>query len=120
MEEEWQRTPTVRPDVGLDEFVVMPNHVHGIVVLAGDHKKTSHRDVSTKSRLPSQSLGAMIGQFKSVCTKRIRGAGFPRFSWQAWFYEHIIRDERSLEYIRQYIENNPAKWEVDEGNPKNF
>jgi len=120
VEEEWQRTPTVRPDVGLDEFVVMPNHVHGIVVLAGDHKKTSHRDVSTKSRLPSQSLGAMIGQFKSVCTKRIRGAGFPRFSWQAWFYEHIIRDERSLEYIRQYIENNPAKWEVDEGNPKNF
>lgn len=120
VEEEWRRTPTVRPDVDLDEFVVMPNHVHGIVVLAGDHKKTSHRDVSTKPILQAQSLGAMIGQCKSICTKRIRGAGFPQFSWQARFYEHIIRDERSLENIQQYIENNPAKWELDENNPKNF
>jgi REP element-mobilizing transposase RayT len=120
VEEEWQRTPTVRPNVGLDEFVVMPNHVHGIVVLTGDSGKTSHRDVSTKSRLRPHSLGAMIGQFKSVCTKRIRGAGFPQFGWQARFYEHIIRDERSLENIRQYIEDNPAKWELDEDNPKNF
>ena len=120
VKEEWQRTPTVRPNVGLDEFVVMPNHIHGIVALTGDSGKTSHRDVSTKNRLRPHSLGAMIGQFKSVCTKRIRGAGFSQFSWQARFYEHIIRDERSLESIRQYIEDNPAKWEFDEDNPKNF
>jgi putative transposase len=80
VEEEWRRTATVRPDVRLDEFAVMPNHVHAIVVLTGDHKKTSHRDVSTKSRLPSQSLGAIIGQFKSVCTKRIVGQGFPNLA----------------------------------------
>jgi REP element-mobilizing transposase RayT len=120
VEEEWRRTPTVRPNVGLDEFVVMPNHVHGIVVLTGDSGKTSQRDISTKSRLRPHSFGAMIGQFKSVCTKQIRGAGFSKFSWQARFYEHIIRDERSLESIRQYIEDNPAKWEFDEDNPKNF
>ena len=120
MKEEWQWTPTVRPNVGLDEFVVMPNHVHGIVVLTGDPGKTSHRDVSTKSRLRPHSLGAMIGQFKSVCTKRIRGAGFPQFCWQSRFYEHIIRDEPSLRNIRQYIVDNPAKWELDADNPKNF
>jgi REP element-mobilizing transposase RayT len=104
----------------LDEFVVMPNHLHGILVITGDQGKTSHRDVSTKARLQSQSLGAMIGQFKSVCTKRIRGAGFLQFAWQSRFYEHIIRDERSIGSIRQYIVDNPVKWEFDDNNPKNF
>ena len=120
VEEEWWRTVTVRPNVSLDEFVIMPNHLHGILVLNGDHKKTSHRDVSTKSRLKPYSLGAIIGQFKSVCTKRIRGCGFSRFGWQKNFYEHIIRDEASLGNIRQYIVDNPAKWELDDDNPKNF
>ena len=120
MDEEWRRTATVRQQVGLDEFVIMPNHLHGILVFTGDHKKTSYRDVSTKSRLRAQSLGAIIGQFKSVCTKRIRESGFSQFSWQSNFYEHIIRDEASLEKIRHYIVDNPAKWELDADNPKNF
>ena len=120
VEEEWQRTAVVRPSVGLDEFVVMPNHVHGILVITEDQGKTSHRDVSTKPILRPHSLGAMIGQFKSVCTKRIRGEGFLQFAWQARFYEHIIRDERSLGSIRQYIVDNPVKWELDADNPKNF
>ncbi len=76
VKEEWQRTAIVRPHLGLDEFVVMPNHVHGIVVLLGDPRKMSQRDVSTKSRLRPDSLGAIIGQCKSICTKRIREAGF--------------------------------------------
>ncbi len=120
VEEEWWRTAVVRPHVRLDEFVVMPNHLHGILVINEGQGKTSHRDVSTKSRLIPQSLGAIIGQFKSVCTKRIRGDGFPQFSWQVRFYEHVIRDERSLGSIRQYIVDNPAKWELDEDNPENF
>ena len=111
---------TVRQHVELDEFVVMPNHLHGILVINEGPKKTSHRDVSTKTYLRSQSLGAIIGQFKSVCTKRIRGCGFSRFGWQARFYEHIIRDESSLGNIRQYIVDNPAKWELDDDNPKKF
>jgi len=120
VEEEWRRTATVRPNVSLDEFVMMPNHLHGILVINEGPKKTSHRDVSTKPNLKSNSLGAIIGQFKSVCTKRIRGAGFLQFYWQQRFYEHIIRDERSLESIRQYIVDNPGKWDLDDDNPKNF
>ena len=120
VEEEWRRATTVRQHVELDEFVIMPNHLHGILVINEGQKKTSHRDVSTKTSLRSQSLGAIIGQFKSVCTKRIRGQGFPQFGWQRRFYEHIIRDERSLGNIRQYIVDNPAKWELDADNPKNF
>jgi REP element-mobilizing transposase RayT len=79
IEEEWRRTATVRQNVRLDEFVIMPNHLHGILVITGDRGKTSHRDVSTKARLQAHSLGAFIGQFKSVRTKRIRGLGFPNF-----------------------------------------
>jgi REP element-mobilizing transposase RayT len=62
----------------------------------------------------------MIRQCKSLCTKRIRGAGFPQFGWQQRFYEHIIRDEPSLRSIRQYIVDNLAKWELDDDNPKNL
>lgn len=119
VEEEWQRTSAVRHHVNLDEFVIMPNHLHGILVFTGDPGKTSQRDVSTKSRLIAHSLGAIIGQFKSICTKRIRKSGYSQFSWQSNFYEHIIRDEASLEKIRQYIVDNPAKWDEDENNPKN-
>lgn len=121
VEEEWRRTATIREHVRLDEFVIMPNHLHGILMFTGGAEKTSHRDVSTKkAKLKPDSLGSIIGQFKSVCTKRIRGSGFGPFGWQPRFYEHIIRDESSLENIRQYIVENPVKWELDTDNPKNF
>lgn len=120
VEEEWQRTATIREHVSLDEFVIMPNHLHGILVFTGGAEKTSHRDVSTKANLKPHSLGSIIGQFKSVCTKRIRGTGFGPFGWQPRLYEHIIRDESSLETIRQYIVEDPVKWELDTDNPKNF
>lgn len=120
VEDEWRRTEMVRSTVCLGEWVVMPNHLHGILVINEGPGKTSHRDVSTKSWLIAHSLGAIIGQFKSICTKRIRKSGFSQFSWQSNFYEHIIRDERSLGNIRQYIVDNPGKWELDEDNPKNF
>ena len=66
--------------------------------------------------LKSGSLGAIINQFKSVCTKRIRAAGHD-FGWQARYYEQIIRDEKSLHDIREYIVNNPLKWEKDNDHP---
>jgi len=80
------------------------------------------RDVSTtttptKPRLRANSLGAIVNQFKSRSTKRIRKMGYKEFAWQPRFYDHIIRDERSLEKIREYIINNPLKWELDEENP---
>jgi putative transposase len=131
--EEWQQTGQVRLNVKLDEWVVMPNHVHGIIVIivsqlaggtvypvmAGRSRgmvETSRRDVSTggRARLQAGSLGAIIGQVKSKCTKRIWTAGYTDFAWQPRFYDHIIRDEASLARIRQYIATNPARWAVDE------
>ncbi|MFN3309482.1 MAG: transposase, partial [Anaerolineales bacterium] len=64
----------------------------------------------------SNSLGAIIGQFKSVCTKRIWAAGFRHFAWQARFYDHIVRSQSELERIRAYILANPSRWENDKGN----
>jgi putative transposase len=69
--------------------------------------------------LQAGSLGAIIGQIKSVCTKRIWAAGHTEFGWQSRFYDHIIRDEGSLQHIREYIINNPANWAEDRINPAN-
>jgi len=140
--EEWQKTPTIRPNVELDEWIVMPNHIHRIIIikpvseesgrdvpveplpverlseerLRGE-EETTHRVVSTKARLKSGSLGAIVGQFKSVCTKHIWAAGFPDFYWQPRFFDHIIRNKESLRKIRQYIVTNPVKWELDRDKP---
>ena len=107
------------PGVETDTFVVMPNHFHGIVMMMD-------RDVGATGRSPfpsgpsKRSLGAFVGGFKSVVTTRInhlRGTpGVP--VWQRNYYEHIIRDEESLNRIRQYIADNPARWEFDPDNPE--
>jgi putative transposase len=115
--EEWYKTAQIRPNVELDEWIVMPNHLHGIIVIKNQFLETKrfHRNVST-ARLKSDSLGAIVGQFKSVCTKRIRGEGFASFGWQTRFYDSIIRQQTSLENVRKYIVNNPRKWELDRHN----
>ena len=114
-------------------WCVMPNHVHGIIVItetpnrAGVVVETSRRGVSTTTttapnapRLRAGSLGAIIGQIKSVCTKRIRAAGYADFAWQPRFYDHIIRDDASLHRIRRYIAHNPGGWQQDRNNPANL
>jgi REP element-mobilizing transposase RayT len=103
--------------VELDAWVVMPNHLHGIVVISGERarapQRPSHRIARPVPRLRAGSLGAIIGQVKSVCTKRIRAAGHQEFAWQGRFYDHIIRDEASLDRIREYIDGNALTWEKD-------
>jgi len=127
--EEWLNTSNVRENIELDYFIIMPNHLHGIIIInsvettrcvvsANDKieqqikKETSQRLVSTT--IKSNSLGSIIGQIKSRVTKRIRSSGFPNFSWQPRFYDHIIRNDNDLYRIRKYISNNPLKWENDE------
>ena len=125
--EEWQKTTQIRPNVELDASVVMPNHLHGIVAITYQipNVETFRRNVSTPApnaptaRLQPNSLGSIIGQFKSVCTKRIWAAGFRDFAWQTRFYDHIIRDEKSLHKIREYIINNVGRWEQDRNNAAN-
>jgi len=114
--DEWQKTPQVRTNVQLDEWIVMPNHLHGIIWITHT-VETERRPVSTPSRLQPNSLGSIIGQIKSICTKRIRAAGFADFDWQERFHDEIIRNERALDAVRAYIINNPANWDKDKDNP---
>jgi len=121
--EEWLKTPQIRLNVDLDEWVIMPNHFHGIIILKSDgNVETPCRAVETPRRGVStgwkpDSLGSIVNQFKSVCTKRIWAMGYFDFVWQSRFYDHIIQDEASLQRIRRYISENPIKWAQDDNNP---
>lgn len=112
--EEWLNTAILRDNIELDEYVLMPNHFHGIIM--NRFQEYLDSNVKITRTLQSNSLGAIIGQFKSISTKKIRKAGLSEFSWQPGFYEHIIRNDIALENIRKYIRLNPLKWALDEYN----
>jgi len=104
--------------VVLDTFILMPNHLHGILILT-DNGRGDSRIAPTYKRKP---LGRLIGVFKTVSTKqinRIRNTPGERL-WQRNYYEHIIRNEVELHRIREYIINNPMKWEIDKNHPDNI
>jgi len=106
VEEEWLRTAEVRSNVELDEYRIMPDHFHGILILENEDAIDSPE--SEKSgHWQKGCLGAIIGRFKEQCTKRIHKAGSSTFMWQRSFYDHVIRNEKDLERIRAYIQENP-------------
>jgi putative transposase len=117
--EEWERTAQLRPYVRLDAFMVMPNHVHGIVwIVDGDAVGAQRRCAPTPTNVLPRSLGAIIRAFKSIVTRRINQIrstpGAP--VWQRNYYEHIVRNERELNAVREYIQNNPVNWPADTEN----
>jgi putative transposase len=118
----WQEIPKHFENVELDEYKVMPNHVHGIVMITnavGTRHAVSQHPTQTKREfgpLPAKSLHTIIGSYKSAVSKLIHAKGFA-FGWQSRFHDHIIRNQKELNNIRQYIDNNPAKWEFDRENP---
>lgn len=101
VEAEWKRTTRVRSNVEIDDFSIMPDHFHGILIIENDEAD------EREDHWQSGCLGAIIGRFKEQCTKRIRKAGMPSFAWQRSFYDHVIRNEKDLERIRKYIRENP-------------
>ena len=140
----WHEIPQHFPFVKLDAFVVMPNHVHGIIWI--DKTITKTPDVETpdagvssikietpklgvsttkkrkKNHNPewkSGTLGVIINQYKRICTIKSREK-FPYFAWQPRFHDHIIRDETSLNKIREYIILNPELWDRDRNNNANW
>ena len=116
VEECWQWLHHQYPYVELDEWVVMPNHLQGIIVILDDgtsRRVGSRTDPTTWKRKP---LGRLIGAFKTVSTNqinKIRVSTGHRL-WQRNYYERIARNETELNRIRQYIVENPSNWEEDE------
>jgi len=136
----WDKLPEKFPVVETDEFVIMPNHIHGIIVITepepgqtrgfaptpdanvGAHPRVRPEPGQTRGSAPT--LGRIVQWFKTMTTNAyIRGVKqngwelFPGKFWQRNYYERIIRNERELNAIREYIENNPARWETDDENP---
>lgn len=126
--------PAIYNNVRLDEWVIMPNHIHVIFEITSSLRNTSSNDfvetphwgVSTRERKPQHHiewkpgvLGSIINQFKGAVTRQCHALGLD-FHWQPRFYDHIIRNEMALDKIRQYIRANPARWYRDRNNPENI
>ncbi len=125
VQEEWFRSAEIRREIALfsDEFIVMPNHIHGIVRIVESpdtHVEATCPTVGATGRSPlrgpaKRSLASFVAGFKSAATKRINEhRGTPGATiWQRNYYEHIIRHGESLNRIRAYILNNPLQWHSD-------
>lgn len=147
IQKEWQNLAVHFPQIRIDAYVVMPNHFHGIIVIEADYlslvratRPLADEIMDSKDILidqmkdnldgspqqtrrpngpPTNSLGAIIGQFKSRATKWIWA--LPEINrhpiWQRNYYEHIIRDTLEYQRIIQYIETNPLQWQQDQLHP---
>jgi putative transposase len=136
--EYWMEIPIHFPHGRLDEFIIMPNHLHGILILdysiVGPHHRVALRHspendtVSIRdgmamdqghhtnqfSKPLKNSVSVIINQYKSSVKRWCNKNRFKHFEWQSRFYDHIVYDECSVDNIRAYIKNNPSDWCEDD------
>jgi REP element-mobilizing transposase RayT len=123
VEEEWLMAEMLRSEIRLDEFVIMPNHLHGIVIF---NETSTHLSVGAHGHAPLpghegslhrplRTLGSLVARFKGSVTRRARMmVDDPTYIvWQRNYYEHVIRNEIELNQIRRYIVENPLRWPQD-------
>ena len=117
----WEEIPIHFPHVEIDASVIMPNHVHGVIVIPNAPVGATHAS-PLPSGPPKRSLGAIIGAYKSAVSRHANRLGLSsgssgRSIWQRNYYDHVIRDDAALTRIRQYIADNPFRWAEDPENP---
>ncbi len=101
----WKDMPNHFTGIELDLYVFMPNHFHGLVTFIDS--SSSH---DTK---PARPLSQVVRTFKALTSRYVHAAGIPEFQWQQKHWDSIIRNQKHLDIVRQYIVNNPAKWTLD-------
>ena len=120
----WEEIPKHFPDTEIDYFVVMPNHIHGIIII--NESRDVIYNVPTKENYFSnispnkRSLSVIIRTFKAAVTRECHKNGNKEFQWQRNYYDRIIRNEKELFHIRKYILQNPLKWEFEKQFPINI
>lgn len=102
-------------NVFVDEYVVMPNHIHILISIVGVQNFEPLRH-EYKKIIP-KSIGSIIRSYKASVTKWCKENDYKKFKWQRNYFEHIIRNQEDHYRIREYIQNNPLQWELDEENP---
>jgi REP element-mobilizing transposase RayT len=113
----WHEIKNHSKNVRLGSFVVMPDHIHGILIIEKDESSSGQgmlfgQGIPCPNRFQNigkNSISSLVGSYKAAVTKHARRLGF-EFEWQRLFYDHVIRDERAFINISNYIENNPKKW----------
>lgn len=136
----WQKIAELNERAVLDAFVVMPNHVHGLLgLLPTPEASLDSNDASSKISHSSPekeafsrsdvdqhmssispeagSVSTILRSYKSAVTKRVRSSIRTDFGWQSRFDDHIVRSRQAFHHIRRYIQNNPARWERDRNHP---
>ncbi|WP_409029465.1 transposase [Gracilimonas sediminicola] len=121
----WNQIPNHFKNVRLDAFVVMPNHIHGIIQILPDENGFNpvalcncimpQEKIREFGKPKAGSLSVILNNYKGSVTRWCNRKGY-EFCWQSRFHDHIIRNYRSLNRIRQYIECNPLNWEKDSKN----
>ncbi|MFN6224118.1 MAG: transposase [Dolichospermum sp.] len=143
IKEEWLKSAEIRKEIEFDDFVIMPNHFHGIVIInqeinsdfmkndvdfqdnnVGAHGRSPLQQIQSsrpKISMKPKSISSLIAGFKSATTKKINIIrNTPQNPvWQRNYYDHIIRNDESLARIREYVQNNPLSWENDQLHPNN-
>ena len=122
----WDGMPGRFPSIEMDEFVVMPNHVHGVIIIRQSLGSLvgGQGDSGVQRDTGATTVGDVVGAFKSLTTveygRGVRKLDWPPFDrrlWQRNYYERVIRDESEFSRVREYIANNPMEWEFDRENP---
>ena len=113
--EEWERSALLRESISLDSWVLMPNHLHALVLINAPCETAAPQHISPSQQRKPRSLSSLMAQFKATATRRIhahrRERDLPEaVVWQRNYYDHIVRSEDDARRIREYIANNPARW----------
>lgn len=115
-QQEWFKTTGLRIDMNIElaEFVIMPNHIHGIIIIGrNEFNQANHNDFKSQFNSPAKNLSSIIRGYKIAVTTYARKNNI-EFDWQSRFHEHIIRSEDDYLKIANYIINNPLNWSSDQ------
>ncbi len=112
-------------NVQIDSLVVMPNHVHAIVAIDGEHCFSPNLSSATSAKTADSccgppragSLSAIIRSYKAGVTRNCRALGLRTCIWQPSFHDHLLRGDAAISAVREYIRNNPTNWSKDKENP---